>query len=125
MYPVENCADRMMSSRGTVKWPRRGGAMISEPSDELDIQPGHRVLEITNGPAETGPYDRILVTRVRWEWTEQLAPAGCSRSTSWWPEHPAATSFCAANRIGSPATSARCGERARCTPAPDGSGRAA
>jgi len=49
--------------------------MISELSDELDIQPGHRVLEITDGPAETGPYDRILVTdpvtRVRWEWAEQ------------------------------------------------------
>src|SRR5882724_4953059 len=75
MYPVENCADGMMSSRGTVKWPRREGAMISELSDELDIQPGHRVLEITDGPAETGPYDRILVTdpvtRVRWEWAEQ------------------------------------------------------
>jgi hypothetical protein len=54
--------------------------MITELSDELDIQPGHRVLEIAGGPVETGPYDRILVTdpvtMVRWAWAEQLAPGG-------------------------------------------------
>ncbi|HEX4705497.1 MAG TPA: protein-L-isoaspartate(D-aspartate) O-methyltransferase, partial [Pseudonocardiaceae bacterium] len=49
-------------------------------SDELGIEPGHRVLEIADGPAEPGPYDRILITEpvtgVRWDWAEQLVPGG-------------------------------------------------